>query len=97
MSKQQHIWITLLLLFIYTLHGSIPYLSVSMNYVSWFATLYFISAYLRLYPFKMDGDTKFWGWMTALSWGLSVISILCCYFAQYKFWALSELAFPTSS
>lgn len=85
MSKRQHVWIIILLLFIYTLHGSIPYLSVTMNYVSWFATLYFISAYLRLYPMKRDGDTKFWGWMTALSWGLSVVSILCCYLAQYRF------------
>lgn len=35
LTKRQHQWLILLLLFIYTIHGSIPKLmSVSMNYVS---------------------------------------------------------------
>lgn len=85
MSKRQFFWLIVLLLFIYTLHSSIPGLGVNLNYVSWFTTLYFISAYLRLYPLKRDMDTKFWGWMTALSWGLSVISILGLQYCQYRF------------
>lgn len=85
LSRRQHLLLIALLLFIYTLHSSIPGLGVFFNYVSWFSTLYFISAYLRLYPLKRDQDTKFWGWMTVVSWGLSVISILCLQYVQYRF------------
>lgn len=76
LNKKQHLYLIWLLLFIYTLHGSIPKMNVSMNYVSWFSVLYFISSFLRLYPSKNDSDTRFWGYLTALSWGLSIMSIL---------------------
>lgn len=75
LTKHQLELLIVLMLFIYTLHGSIPGMHVSMNYVSWFSALYFISAYLRFYPFK-DGEKTFWGLMTALSWTLSVMSII---------------------
>lgn len=75
MTKKLHQLLILLLLFIYTFHGFAPFLSVSMNYVSWFCVLYIISSYLRLYPIK-ESDSVFWGWMTFASWSLSVISIL---------------------
>lgn len=84
-SKGQHFWLIVILLFIYTVHGSFPKLNVSMNYVSWFSTLYFISAYLRLYPGSKDKNVRFWGWMTALSWGLSIISILNILYLQQRF------------
>ena len=72
-TKRQHQWLIVLLLFVYTVHGSVPkFMSVSMNYVSWFSVLYFIAAYLRLYPFK-ENNTKFWGWVTLLSFGLSSV------------------------
>ena len=90
-SQKQHLWLILMLLFIYTLHGSIPSLKVSMNYVSWFVTLYFISAYLCLYPLKQDGNVKFWGWMTAISWGLSIVSIICLQYLQFKFTSSAQL------
>lgn len=75
-TKKQHQWLILLLLFIYTLHGSVPKLmSVSMNYVSWFSVLYFIAAYLRFYPIK-ENNMKFWGYATLISFGLSSIGII---------------------
>lgn len=83
-SKRQHQWLLLLLLFIYTVHGSVPKLmSVSMNYVSWFSVLYFIAAYLRLYPIK-ENNTKFWGWATLISFGLSSGGILLLNYVQAK-------------
>lgn len=83
-SKSQYQWLILLLLFIYTVHGSVPkLLDVSMNYVSWFSVLYFISAYLRLYPIK-DSNTKFWGYATLLSFGMSAIGILILNYLQVK-------------
>ena len=73
-----------MLLFIYTVHGSVPKLmSVSMNYVSWFSVLYFIAAYLRLYPIK-ENNTKFWGWATLISFGLSSVGILLLNYVQVK-------------
>lgn len=84
-SKKQHILLIVLLLFIYTFHSSIPMLHVTMNYVSWFATLYVISSYLRIYPLTRDSDTRFWGYMTALSWGISVCSVVVLTLMQAKF------------
>ena len=83
-SKQQHLWIIILLLFIYTLHGSIHHLNVKMNYISWFCTLYFISSFLKLYPNKKDNDAKFWGYMTAVSWGISILSII--FISRIQIW-----------
>ena len=81
-TKRQHQWLIVLLLFVYTVHGSVPkFMSVSMNYVSWFSVLYFIAAYLRLYPFK-ENNTKFWGWVTLLSFGLSSVGILLLNYVQ---------------
>ena len=84
LTKKQHQWLILLLLFIYTIHGSVPKLmSVSMNYVSWFSVLYFISAYLRYYPIK-EHNTKFWGYATLISFGLSSVGILALNYMQAK-------------
>ena len=83
-NKRQHLCLISLLLFIYTVHGSVPKLmNVSMNYVSWFSVLYFIAAYLRLYPIKND-NTKFWGFATLISWGLSSCGILLLNYIQVK-------------
>lgn len=83
-TKRKHQWLIVLLLFIYTVHGSVPKLmSVSMNYVSWFSVLYFIAAYLRLYPIK-EHNTKFWGWATLISFGLSSVGILLLNYIQAK-------------
>ena len=84
LSKNNHILLIALLLFIYTIHGSIPKMSVYMNYVSWFSVLYLISAYLRIYPLKKDGNVTFWGWMTALSWGVSIFSIFSIQYLQTR-------------
>lgn len=83
-TKRKHQWLIVLLLFIYTVHGSVPKLmSVSMNYVSWFSVLYIIAAYLRLYPIK-EHNTKFWGWATLISFGLSSVGILLLNYIQAK-------------
>ena len=81
-TKKQHQWLIILLLFIYTVHGSAPKLmSVSMNYISWFSVLYFIAAYLRFYPIK-ENNTKFWGLATLFSFSLSSIGILVLNYLQ---------------
>lgn len=75
-NKLQHKYLILLLLFVYTIHTMVPGFRVSMNYISWFFVLYLIAAYLRFYPSKYSINKNFWGAMTILSWGASVLSIL---------------------
>lgn len=83
-GKKQHLWLIILLLFIYTVHGSVPKLmSINMNYVSWFSVLYFIAAFLRFYPIK-EHDTKFWGYAALISFGLSSAGILALNYLQTK-------------
>lgn len=76
-SQKKHLLVIALLLFVYTIHGSIPKLAeVSMNYITWFSTLYLISSYLRLYPLSIDKNTRLWGYLTLLSWSFSVLTIV---------------------
>lgn len=60
MDRRMHGLLMLLGLFIYTVHGTLPGMSVSMNYVSWFCVLYFIASYIRLYLTNMLSNVK-WG------------------------------------
>ncbi len=85
MTKRQHALLIMLLMFIYTLHGSVPKVDVYMNYVSWFCVVYFISSYLRLYPLKKDDDRTFWLVLTIISWSLSILSIFFLSFIQMKY------------
>lgn len=92
-TKRQHQLLLLLLLFIYTIHGSIPKLmNVNMNYVSWFSVLYFIAAYLRLYPIK-EHNTKFWGFATLFSFCLSSIGIILLNYIQSKYMSVPHVGY----
>lgn len=84
LTQKQHILLIGLLLFIYVLHGSIPKLSVIMNYVSWFSVLYVISSYLRLYPIYKRDDVRFWRAMTMLSLTFSICSVLLMSYVSSK-------------
>lgn len=75
MDRKQHGLLVLLCLFIYTLHRTLPMMSVAMNYVSWFCVLYFIASYIRLYPQKWFNNVK-WGEALLLCILTSAISIV---------------------
>lgn len=76
LDKKKHGLLILLSLFIYTIHASLPYMGVNMNYVSWFIVLYFISSYIRLYPSKHDSNSLLWMVCTFSCIILSVYSII---------------------
>lgn len=61
MDKRMHGLLVLLCLFIYTVHGTLPWMSVSMNYVLWFSVLYFIASYIRLYAIDVLSNVKWRG------------------------------------
>ncbi len=93
MSRKEHLGLIGLLLFIYTFLGTVPGFSVTMNYVSWFCTLFFVSSYMRLYDFPFKDSFKAW---LALSVGcilisaLSVIVILFSGKSFHPYWFVSD-------
>ncbi|MBQ5474189.1 MAG: hypothetical protein IIT65_05710, partial [Lachnospiraceae bacterium] len=76
LTEKQHGILLLLAGFIYTFFGTVPKLSVTMNYVSWFIVVYFIGSYIRLYPKAIYKNGKIWGSATAICIMLSVMSVI---------------------
>lgn len=75
-TRNQHKWLVVSLLFIYTVWETLPGFYIQFNYIPWFVTLYFIASYLRLYPLKSDNSAKTWCMLMLLSLTLSVLSVL---------------------
>lgn len=76
MTEKQHIYITSLLCFIYVILGTVFGKNINMNYVSWFAVLYLIAAYIRLYPKKIFVNKKFWGFISLIALFVSLLSVV---------------------
>ena len=76
LNEKQHIALICLLLMTYSGLGIVPWIQVNMNYVSWFAVVYLMAAYIRLYPKKIFEKTKLWGWVTVVSVTLSILSVV---------------------
>lgn len=76
MTKKQHLLLLILLLSIYTLLGSIPSFSVTINYITWFGVIYLIASYIRRYPNKTFDCRKLWGWSTLATITLACLSML---------------------
>lgn len=83
LSEKKHLFLIILLLAVYTGLASMPWASVTINYVTWFAVLYVVAAYIRLHPKNIYFNCSFWGVMTVLSFGISVASILLRLDRQY--------------
>ena len=75
MTEKQHLYLIALVSFLYIILGTVPKIGVTMNYVSWFCVLYFISSYIRLYPKKLFEKTKLWGVLAVLSVSVSAASV----------------------
>lgn len=78
LTERQHVYLLLLTGFIYVFLGTVPFFSVTMNYVSWFAVLYFLAAYIRLYPRKLFDNRRFWAWATVSCVAVSALSVVAC-------------------
>lgn len=81
MSEKQHIYLLVLVSFIYIFFGTVKVFDVSMNYVSWFAVLYLISSYIRLHPKKMFENTRIWGVLSLISLSMCIVGIVLCIIA----------------
>ena len=78
LTQKQHLYLILLCSFTYIFMGTIPFFSVSFNYVSWYLVIFFIASYIRLYPAKIFNNTKFWGILSVISVSLLMLSIFSC-------------------
>lgn len=76
MNKRQHQVLLLLLLGAYTILGSIPTFSITFNYVTWFAILFFVASFIRLYPHPVFERKALWGWLTLATVLLAMGSVV---------------------
>lgn len=95
MNERQHIRLILLGSFLYIILGTVR--QVTMNYVSWFIVLYFISSYLRIYPKKCFSNTKLWGILTFGFVMISAISVVACIWLGTKINRNMAYGFVTDS
>lgn len=76
MTERQHVYLLLLTGFTYIFLGTAH--RVTMNYVSWFMVLYFISSYIRIYPKKWMNSRGICGIILLFSIALSAASVIMC-------------------
>lgn len=74
LDRKAHLVLIGILVFLYTILSTVPFFSVTMNYVSWFVTLYFIASYMRLYDFPWKKGRVF-TWLS-LSMGAILLSLI---------------------
>lgn len=76
MNSKLHLRLILLCLLVYSMIGTIPKITLGVNYVSWFVVLYFIASYIHLYGFPIKISNRNWGWLTLLSILISMASVV---------------------
>ncbi len=85
MDKRLHLCLLALSLGVYTILATLR--PVSMNYVTWFCILYFVSSYIRLYGLFPSFGWKTWGVISLgflLLSSASVIGFLICGISPYR-------------
>jgi hypothetical protein len=76
MTRRQHLLLIGLMLFFYTLLGSIPFFGVSFNYITWFGIIYLIASYIRLYPSPVFNNKRMWRNVSLSTILLAVLSVV---------------------
>ncbi len=96
-TQKQHLYLIFLCGFTYVFMGTIPFFSVTMNYVSWYIVLFFIVSYVRIYPSKFFEKTAFWGVCSLAFIILSICSVLACAWLGKKVDSFFPFLFVTDS
>lgn len=97
LSEKQHLYLLLLLSFIYVFFGTVKVLELNMNYISWYIVLYFVASYIRIYPKKIFDSQRIWGFVTLVCVALSSISVLACAILGAKINWFNPFFFVTDS
>ena len=84
LKEKQHVLLILWCGFTYVFLGTVPGLSVMMNYVSWFSVLFVIVSFIRLYPKRIYQNRGFWLRLTIIFALLCVISVVACTWLSAK-------------
>ena len=91
MSEKQHRYLLGLLLFYYTICGSIPTFEITFNYITWFSVIYIIASYIRLYPQPLFNRNDLWRFFTIFSVLLAAASVVVLLFTKpYPYFLISE-------
>ena len=72
-SEKQHMILIICSVSVFSVLPSLALSNLSMNYVTWFPTIYLIGAYLRLYPKKIFSNWILWIMITVITMVLSII------------------------
>lgn len=97
LNRANHRVLVLLLLSIYVLLGTIPWIPISFNYITWFSCIYIIASYLRLYPIPFLESKRNMIVITAVLYVTSCLSVIVCRWIgevigreDLQFWFLSD-------
>ena len=84
LSKSQHLLLVILSLGIYTILGTVPWIDVTFNYVTWFCVLYVVASYIRIYGIWRSEDKMFWGGASLVFALISVLSVFMMLFRYVR-------------
>lgn len=73
LNRRKHLILVILMLFVFSILPTVPVISISFNYVTWFTVLYFVGSYIRFYEPGESIKHSTWGWLS-----LSLILIALC-------------------
>lgn len=76
MNKEIHKYLALLIIVTFSILPSIPKISMTFNYVTWFMALYMIASYIRIYDLYNQISHKQWGILAILCLLLGTCSIV---------------------
>ena len=97
MNERQHLRLVVLLGFIYVILGSVFGANVQFNYVTWFVVLYFVAAYVRMYPKALFDNTRLWAALAAGTLLICVACILGFHFLGQKIKVVNGYSLMTDS
>ena len=76
LNQKQYMRLLGIVLVIYTIIPSVPKMSITINYVSWFCIIYLIGAFIRLYGDQITFLTRHIGVKCIASFGIATASIV---------------------
>lgn len=88
-SQRQHLALLSLCVFTYTILGTVPFINVEFNYITWFSVLYVIASYIRKYKMPYSDNFRVW---TIATMALIVISVVSMLFILYLYSTLGKSA-----
>ena len=97
LTEKQHVYLLLWCGFVYIFLGTVPGLSVKMNYVSWFSVVFVIASYIRLYPKARNQNRRVWAWLTMVFVLLCAVSVIACAWLSAKTGRMLAFRFVSDS